>query len=90
MSESVVTNVPALIEFRSRLIRFNELLDEEYHAVAREWEQLGDVWRDRKYEELGTALHEVGRGIERYLSEAPDHEMQLRRFIERAQAFLDA
>jgi hypothetical protein len=89
MSESVVTNVPALTEFRTRLMRFDELLDEEYHAITREWEQLGDVWRDRKYEELGTALQQVGRGIERYLSEAPDHEMHLLRLIERAQEFLD-
>ena len=84
----VQTDLQAMIEFRSRLIRFNRTLDSEYKMMVAGWRSLGEVWTDQKYAELGTALEDVGRGIDRYLAATDEHEAHLRRLIEAIDAFL--
>ncbi|MCC6236803.1 MAG: hypothetical protein IT299_04425 [Dehalococcoidia bacterium] len=91
MSDRVgVGSVQALIDFRNHLIRFDDTLEAEYRGMVADWRNLGGTWTDQKYAEFGTALEEVGKGIERYLAVTDDHESHLLRLIERLRAFLEA
>jgi hypothetical protein len=84
----VHTDLQAMIDFRSRLMRFNHNLEADYRSMVGAWKQLGEAWDDDKYREFGQALEEVGRGIDRYLAATADHEQHLLRLIERIDAFL--
>jgi hypothetical protein len=81
--------VEALIEFRSRFIRFNQMLAEERRTMRASWSGLHDAWRDHKYEELGQSLAQVEAGIDQYLRTTDEYEAHLLRLIEKAQAYLD-
>jgi hypothetical protein len=86
---NVHADLESLIEFRNHLMRFDHTLAEEFSSMRSHWRSLGDVWTDAKYHELGQALDEVSKGIDRYLAITPDHESYLLRLIERLQAVLD-
>lgn len=85
----VDADLSALIDFRTHLIRYDQQLADDYASLRGHWRDLGDVWTDAKYRELGAALDEVNRGIERYLAAAEGHEAHLMRLIEALRAFLD-
>ena len=89
MSRTVSADLEAMIEFRSHLIRFNQLLAEEFSSIHAHWQSLGDVWDDDKYRQFGHALDEVQPGIQRYLAATDDHEAHLLRLIENLRRFLE-
>ncbi len=85
----VDADLAALIDFRSHLIRYDHQLADEFAGIRSHWRDLGGVWTDAKYRDLGAALDEVNKGIERYLAAADGHEAHLLRLIEHLRAFLD-
>jgi hypothetical protein len=85
---SAQTDLQAMIDFRSHLMRFNKTLDDEYHGMAGAWKSLEGVWHDEKYRQFGDALGEVGRGIDAYLAATEDHERHLLRLIEAIDQYL--
>jgi hypothetical protein len=89
MGEMASVDPEALKAFRSRFIRFNDMLAEERTTIRSAWIGLRDVWHDRKYEELGDSLAQVETGIDQYLKSTKEYETHLLRLIERAQAYLD-
>ena len=79
---SRVENEPeALDAFRHQLIAFDRLLSDEYRKIVGEWAGLSDVWNDQQYQECGSSLQEVGRGIEAYLGAAEGHEDYLQKLV---------
>jgi hypothetical protein len=81
-----VGSLQALIDFRSHLMRFNRDLADEYRAMVADFRSV--PWDDDKRRHFGDALDEVGKGIERYLSVADEHEHHLLKLIERLDSFL--
>lgn len=89
MSTGVHSDLEALKRFHEHLVRYNQVLAEEFTSIRKHWQSMGDVWRDEKYREFGESLDEVERGIERYLAAAPSHEAHLRKLIEIMGQYLD-
>lgn len=89
MGEMASIDPEALKAFRSRFIRFNDMLAEERNAMRSAWIGLRDTWHDRKYEELGDSLAQVEAGIDQYLKNTKEYEAHLLRLIDRAEAYLD-
>lgn len=89
MSRRVDADLESMIAFREHLIRFNRLLAEEFASMTAHWQALGDVWTDVKYRELGQALEEAARGVNRYLAATEGHEAHLLGLIERLREFLE-
>ena len=86
---SQVTNdLDGLTDFRNHLIQFNNTLEDEFRSMRSHWQQLGDSWRDEKYNEFGRDLDEVSQGVERYLQTAEAHEAHLAVLIHKLEAYL--
>jgi hypothetical protein len=88
-SSNVGADVERMIAFRQHLIRFNQMLAEEFASMQAHWRELGDVWTDIKYHEFGQALEEAGQGIRRYLAATEGHEAHLLGLIERLRSYLE-
>lgn len=82
-------DLESLTEFRSHLMRFNRTLADEVSSMRSHWRSLGDVWTDAKYQEFGQALEEAGKGIDRYLSVAPEHEKHLYKLMRIIEEYLN-
>jgi len=83
-------DVEKMERFLSHLSRFDKLLEDEFRGMLGDWRDLGGVWRDEKYHQLGKDLTEAARGIERYLGTADDHEAHLAQLIRRLEEYLRA
>lgn len=89
MSDRVQVDLDGLIDFRSHLMAFNQILADEYSRMKSHWQSMAELWDDAKYYEFGEALDDIAKGIERYLDITPSHETHLFNLIERLRAVLD-
>lgn len=64
----VNTDLAQMQAFLDHLCRFDQLLDEEFRSMIGHWRELGGVWTDAKYHEVGCDLEEVSHGVRRYLA----------------------
>ncbi len=85
----IEVKIEDLRDFRFRLIRFNQTLTEEFHAMLYAWDNVRETWTDPMAERYGKALDEASAGIEQYLRGTDKHEAYLERLIERFQAAVD-
>jgi hypothetical protein len=83
--EISIKDIGALEDFRSRLIKFNRGLADDFASMRGRLNELGKVWSDPMYESLAAALTEASRGIDKYIATTGGHEAYLRKTIDDAQ-----
>ena len=81
-------DIDKMERFLGHLRKFDNLLADEFRSMLGHWRELGGVWTDAKYHQLGQDLEDAARGIERYLAVADGHEDHLARLIQQLEAYL--
>jgi len=84
----VNTDVEKMDQFLVHLRRFDKSLEDEFRSMIGDWRELGSVWTDDKYHQLGKDLTAAAQGVERYLATADSHENHLAQLIQRLEDFL--
>jgi uncharacterized protein YukE len=62
-----------LQRFINTLQQFDDELADSVSKLSSHFDQLGDVWRDAKYQEFAAEWEEALLAISGYLDAAPDH-----------------
>lgn len=78
MSGGMSVDLQVLEQFLDTLRRFDEELAESVSNLEAHWADLGNEWRDAKYQEFSVDWEEALTAIQGYLQDAPGNTGFLR------------
>ncbi len=90
MAQAEITDRDELDSFIRTMEDFNSEIEGQLRNLQGNWSELGQVWRDQKYQEFAEKWEETVQLIQNYLTHAPEYVSHLQTKLRQVDEFLNS